>query len=423
MGKKQRAKAKKIQKQGKLPFVSICTPTFNRRPFIPAIIKCYLNQDYPQDKMEWIIIDDGFDKVGDLFKGVPGVKYYSYDEKMTLGKKRNLMHTKTKGDIIVYMDDDDYYPPDRVSHAVERLRSNPQALCAGSSEIYIWFKHIQTMYQFGPYNQNHGTAGTFAFRRELLKKTKYNENASLAEEKEFLKNYSIPFVQLDPLKTILVFSHNHNTFDKKTLIENGENQFQKKSIKTVDMFVKDPEVRHFFMEKIEDLLKDYDPGEPKHKPDVLKQTQELKEQREAMQQEAMLKQGSITVTSSDGSKKQLNMQEVIELLQKQQEQLQQQHLQMQQMQMQLQQNAGGGGGAGNEDLQFEIEILKYRVEELTNENKELTEKNKELEERQNASTSVEDSTKEAKTEEPEKAAQSQEAQEAQNEDVSTKIEI
>ena len=26
-----------------------------------------------------------------------------------------LMHEKCKGDIIVYMDDDDFYPPDRVS--------------------------------------------------------------------------------------------------------------------------------------------------------------------------------------------------------------------------------------------------------------------------------------------------------------------
>ena len=61
------------------------------------------------------------------------------------------------------------------------------------------------MYQAGPYGPNHATAGTFAFRVELLKKTKYNENASLAEEKEFLKDYTIPFVQLDPMKTILVF--------------------------------------------------------------------------------------------------------------------------------------------------------------------------------------------------------------------------
>ena len=44
------------------PFVSICTPTFNRRPFIPYIIKCIENQDYPKEKMEWIImkVDGGF---------------------------------------------------------------------------------------------------------------------------------------------------------------------------------------------------------------------------------------------------------------------------------------------------------------------------------------------------------------------------
>ena len=28
-----------------LPFVSVCTPTFNRRPFIEYMIKCFLNQD------------------------------------------------------------------------------------------------------------------------------------------------------------------------------------------------------------------------------------------------------------------------------------------------------------------------------------------------------------------------------------------
>ena len=46
-------------------------------------------------------------------------------------------------DIIVYMDDDDYYPPQRISHAVNMLMTHPNALCAGASEIYIWFKHIQ----------------------------------------------------------------------------------------------------------------------------------------------------------------------------------------------------------------------------------------------------------------------------------------
>ena len=128
------------------PFVSICTPTFNRRPFIPYAIKCFEHQDYPKDRMEWIIIDDGTDKIEDLVKDVPSVCYYKYDEKMVLGKKRNLMHKKAKGDIIVYMDDDDYYPPQRVSHAVETLLANPNALCAGSSIIYIYFKIVMIIH-------------------------------------------------------------------------------------------------------------------------------------------------------------------------------------------------------------------------------------------------------------------------------------
>jgi glycosyltransferase involved in cell wall biosynthesis len=269
----------KNKKKGHFPFVSIITPTFNRRPFIPFMIKCFENQDYPKNKIEWIIIDDGTDKIEDLVCSIPQVKYFRYEEKLTLGKKRNLAHDKSSGEILVYMDDDDYYPPNRISHAVEILKKNPSALCAGSSEMYIYFKHIHKMYQFGPYGPNHATAASFAFRRELLKQTSYDNNASIAEERHFLKNYTIPFVQLDPMKTILVFSHNHNSFDKKELIKTL-NQYVKVSSKTVDDFVKESDIKFFFMNTIDDLLNNYEPGNPKHKPDVLKQMNEMNSQRE-----------------------------------------------------------------------------------------------------------------------------------------------
>jgi hypothetical protein len=89
------------------------------------------------------------------------------------------------------------------------LIKNPDALCAGSSELYVFFKHINQMYTFGPYARNHATAGTFTFRVELLNCTKYDDDACLAEEGHFLKGFTIPIVQLDPLKTILVISHEH----------------------------------------------------------------------------------------------------------------------------------------------------------------------------------------------------------------------
>jgi len=264
------------------PFVSVCTPTFNRRPFINAMISCFNHQDYPQDRMEWIIIDDGTDPVEDLVASHPRVKYFKYDTKMTLGKKRNLLHEKSRGEILVYMDDDDYYPPQRVSHAVEMLVSHPEALCAGSSEIYIYFKHIGQMKRFGPYGPNHATAGTFAFKRKLLKNNRYNDDACLAEERAFLKDYTVPFVQLNPMKVILVFSHEHNTFDKRKLLINANPDIVRDSPKKVMDFIKDNELRRFYMVELEKLLENYAPGRPEMKPDVIAQTLQLEKDREKM---------------------------------------------------------------------------------------------------------------------------------------------
>lgn len=292
MGKKKSGK----NKLSKFPFVSICTPTFNRRPFVPMMIKCFEHQTYPKDKIEWIIIDDGTDKIEDLVVHIPQVKYFKYDEKLTLGKKRNLSNEKASGEIIVYMDDDDYYPPERVSHAVETLRKNPKALCAGSSAMLIYFKHINKMYQFGPYGPNHATAATFAFKRELLLKTKFNEDAAVAEEKFFLKDYTIPFAQLESNKSIIVFSHIHNSFDKKDLLNQMPNPYVNESqIKPSDL-IKDEEILNFFMVDIDKLLETYEPGDLKHKPDVTKELQIIREKREKLmkqQREKMEQQNAL----------------------------------------------------------------------------------------------------------------------------------
>ena len=325
MGKKKENKPKK---EKHYPFVSVCTPTYNRRPFIKTMIQCFLNQTYPKYRIQWIIVDDGTDKVRDIIEEakIPQAEYFEIDKKMKLGEKRNFMHSKCKGSYIVYMDDDDYYPPERIEHAVEILQKNPKALCAGSSELYIYFKHIQKMYQFGPYGPNHATAGTFAFRKELLNITKYNDDACLAEEKEFLHNYSIPFVQLDPLKTILVFSHNQNTFDKKKLLENINPTYVKESSKTIKLFIKydyEEHIKDFFVNTIDDKLKDYAPGEPNMKPDVLEQMKVLEEQRRKMEEEQLAKMNqmkqvqSITTKNSNNESVQLSIHDAVNIMNKQ----------------------------------------------------------------------------------------------------------
>jgi len=308
------------------PLVSVCTPTFNRRPFIENMFNCFRNQDYPKDRIEWIIVDDGTDKIKDLVEAsnIQQIRYFDIDEKMTLGAKRNFVHDQARGSIFVYMDDDDYYPPERISHAVDVLQSNPDALCAGSSEIYIFFKGMDKMIQCGPYGPNHATAGTFAFKKELLSQTRYEEHAALAEERAFLKDYTIPFVQLDPLKTILVFSHEHNTFDKRKMFEqNQDPRVFKESGKVVNSFIRrkaEKNIKKFFLDDIDNLLMHYEPGRPNMKPDALKQIKEIEEKREVMIKNAQeqQKQNAPIVLNRPGQEPvTLNSQQIIEVIQNQ----------------------------------------------------------------------------------------------------------
>lgn len=229
------------------PFVSVITPTYNRKRFIPFLIECYKSQTYPKDKMEWIIYDDGSEPVGDFFKNLPfpNVRYIYNEEKQNIGFKRNVLNKEAKGDIIIAMDDDDYYPPERVSHVVNKMRAQPKYQLAGSSLIYMFYTDIQTIYKFGPYHQNHATNGTMAWTKSYAKTHEYDENVTHAEEKSFLDNYKNPMLQLDPIKTMLVISHTENTFDKKKMREE-ENAFVKKTNMKIKDFIKNASLREFY---------------------------------------------------------------------------------------------------------------------------------------------------------------------------------
>jgi hypothetical protein len=163
------------------------------------------------------------------------------------------------------------------------------------------------MYRFGPYGPNHSTAGTFAFKRVLLKDTHYEDTAYLAEEKYFLKNYTVPFIQLDPLKTILVFSHEQNTFDKRKLIDTS-NKMCNESALQVKNFIKNVELQKFYMEDIGKLLLTYDAGNIKHKPEVIDEIKKRDIEREKH------KTQTVSVKQPNGTDRVLSNNEIIEAL-------------------------------------------------------------------------------------------------------------
>jgi len=229
------------------PFVSVVTPTYNRRRFLPSLIECYKSQTYPHDRMEWIIFDDGEDCVKDVFDSlkIPGLRYIRHDSKMLIGGKRNILNKEAKGDIIVAMDDDDYYSPERVRHVVQQFQLNPGVELAGASEIYMYYSDIKKIYRLGPYNKNHATNGTMAWRKSYALTHTYDETVTHAEERSFLENYKNPMIQLDTFKVMLVISHSDNTFDKKKLRNNPSPLVHLTEMK-LNAFIKSAKLRDFF---------------------------------------------------------------------------------------------------------------------------------------------------------------------------------
>jgi len=199
--------------------------------------------------MEWIILDDGSDKIEDIIMAyktkLPTVRYIYESEKQTIGAKRNRLNKEAKGEIIVAMDDDDFYFPERVYAVVTAFKQKPTLQLAGSSEIYMYYSDNKQIYKLGPYHANHATNGTMAWKRSYSESHLYDETVTHAEEKSFLENYRHPMIQLQPMKVMLVMSHSENTFDKRKM-RDEPNPFVKKTTMKIRDFIKDGELREFF---------------------------------------------------------------------------------------------------------------------------------------------------------------------------------
>ena len=135
----------------------------------------------------------------------------------------------------------------------------------------------------GPYGTNRITAATFAFYRDLLDTTAFNETACISEESDFLQNYTIKVAPLEPLQTILVFAHPYNTIDKESLLEQTTdictNPYIQLTPLTASDFITDEVLYEFYITRMPDMLLQYEPGQLIYKPEVLLKLNEIKIKR------------------------------------------------------------------------------------------------------------------------------------------------
>ena len=196
--------------------VSVITSTANRARFMQRLITMYTYQTYPHEDMEWIIMDDGEESVESFFKDLclPNIRYIRSDTRQPMGTKLNRLVYEARGDILVVMDDDDYYPPERVASAVAAFARNPWCEVAGTSLVYMYSTATGEVYQAGPYHNKHALNCTLAWKRSYSQKQLFDPAEVCAVERRFLKGFTVPMIQLKPSETILHVIHSSNTFDK-----------------------------------------------------------------------------------------------------------------------------------------------------------------------------------------------------------------
>ena len=199
------------------PLVSCIMPTYNRRLFVPQAIRYFLRQDYPH--RELVIVDDGSDVVADLIPSQAQIRYIRLDQKVSIGRKRNLAVEQSKGTIILHWDDDDWYAANRISYQIEPLLARQAEVCGLETgcmydilEDTFWsceaHLHARMFYA-----DIHG--GSIMYTRELWERYAKYPDVSLAEDAQFLQAVSSKarIAKLPNREVFIYLRHNANAWE------------------------------------------------------------------------------------------------------------------------------------------------------------------------------------------------------------------
>jgi len=205
----------------KLPTVSLLTISQARRFPSLLILQDMIRLQTYVDIIEWIIVDGSqatptLGPVIHLLDSPVPIRYIPTMPGTPLGTLRAIANEEATGDIRVVLDDDDYYPPTRVGHAVERLLTSGRQI-AGCSPMIMYDFGFQRLYQFAPLGPNHSVSSCMAWTRDYA--GVYLADVKHGEEAAFTRSFSAKMIQLDPVHTIVQSSHGTNTYSKKGLIE------------------------------------------------------------------------------------------------------------------------------------------------------------------------------------------------------------
>jgi glycosyltransferase involved in cell wall biosynthesis len=110
------------------PLVTIIIDSYNYGQYIEGALDSVLLQDFPIDRFEVLVIDDGStDDTGDRVRKYGARVQYVYKPNGGQASAFNLGFARAKGEIIALLDADDYWLPGKLERIVTEFEKNPSA--------------------------------------------------------------------------------------------------------------------------------------------------------------------------------------------------------------------------------------------------------------------------------------------------------
>lgn len=165
-----------------LPFVSVVTITKDRDIFFSLPIHNWTKFKYPEDLIEWVIVDDSkTDQLRDQLPTDPRIKYFHRYPPLPIPDKRNFAVKKCKGEVIVHMDDDDVYFPDSILAKARILNDRKDKDCIVSSPVGLYDLFLNKSV-IADSKSNDIAEATFTYRKSFWKKQKFAPHPKTGSE-------------------------------------------------------------------------------------------------------------------------------------------------------------------------------------------------------------------------------------------------
>ena len=209
---------KTLASEESLPDVSIVTLVHNRPEFMPLAKYSYLIQSYPEDKLEWVIVDDSESSIEESLMGIPNIKYVRLDQKTGIAEKRNIGVRNAMYDHIVFMDDDDVYPNNSVLERIAMMKKEPAKQCVFCTTIpcydiekYCSFMNVPPITLEMSQRVSEASMG---FTRSFWEERPFEDNISEADK--FIRAREQMCREISPQEVIVSLVHSKNVSSRKT---------------------------------------------------------------------------------------------------------------------------------------------------------------------------------------------------------------